>query len=104
MKNVQPTEVPEGAQLIDVRENDEWAVERAKGATHIPMSEITGRIQEIDPDKDICVVCLVCRAASTPSRVRRRRRSSWKEGDSSSAVGIDTEFDEDMPMILACLP
>ncbi|TKW74738.1 MAG: rhodanese-like domain-containing protein, partial [Staphylococcus hominis] len=26
MKNVQPTEVPEGAQLIDVRENDEWAV------------------------------------------------------------------------------
>ena len=57
MKNVQPTEVPEGAQLIDVRENDEWAVERAKGATHIPMSEITGRIQEIDPDKDIYVIC-----------------------------------------------
>lgn len=57
MKNVQPNEVPEGAQLIDVRENDEWAVERAKGATHIPMSEITGRIQEIDPDKDIYVIC-----------------------------------------------
>ena len=57
MKNVQPTEVPEGAQLIDVRENDEWAVERARGATHIPMSEITGRIQEIDPDKDIYVIC-----------------------------------------------
>ena len=57
MKNVQPTEVPEGAQLIDVRENDEWAVEHAKGATHIPMSEITGRIQEIDPDKDIYVIC-----------------------------------------------
>ena len=57
MKNVQPSEVPEGAQLIDVRENDEWAVERAKGATHIPMGEITGRIQEIDPDKDIYVIC-----------------------------------------------
>lgn len=57
MKNVQPNEVPEGAQLIDVREKDEWAVEHAKGATHIPMSEITGRIQEIDPDKDIYVIC-----------------------------------------------
>ena len=57
MKNVQPTEVPAGAQLIDVRENDEWATVHAQGATHIPMSEITGRIQEIDPDRDIYVIC-----------------------------------------------
>jgi len=57
MKNVQPTEVPAGAQLIDVRENDEWAAVHARGATHIPMSEITGRIQEIDPDRDIYVIC-----------------------------------------------
>ncbi|WP_284864588.1 rhodanese-like domain-containing protein [Corynebacterium rhinophilum] len=57
MKNVQPTEVPAGAQLIDVRENDEWATVHAQGATHIPMSEITGHIQEIDPDRDIYVIC-----------------------------------------------
>lgn len=57
MQNVQPTEVPAGAQLIDVRENDEWAAVHAQGATHIPMSEITGRIQEIDPDRDIYVIC-----------------------------------------------
>ncbi|MER0091948.1 rhodanese-like domain-containing protein [Corynebacterium sp. KPL2838] len=57
MQNVQPTEVPAGAQLIDVRENDEWAAVHAEGATHIPMSEITGRIQEIDPDRDIYVIC-----------------------------------------------
>ncbi|MCG7233488.1 rhodanese-like domain-containing protein [Corynebacterium sp. ACRQM] len=57
MQNVQPTEVPAGAQLIDVRENDEWATVHAEGATHIPMSEITGRIQEIDPDRDIYVIC-----------------------------------------------
>lgn len=57
MQNVQPTEVPAGAQLIDVRENDEWAAVHAQGATHIPMSEITGRIQEIDPDHDIFVIC-----------------------------------------------
>jgi len=57
MQNVQPTEVPAGAQLIDVRENDEWDAVHAQGATHIPMSEITGRIQEIDPDRDIYVIC-----------------------------------------------
>lgn len=57
MDNIQPSAVPEGAQLIDVRENEEWAAEHAQGATHIPMSEITGRIQEIDPDKDIYVIC-----------------------------------------------
>lgn len=57
MQNVQPTEVPAGAQLIDVRENDEWATVHAEGATHIPMNEITGRIQEIDPDRDIYVIC-----------------------------------------------
>ena len=57
MEKVQPTEVPAGAQLIDVRENDEWATVHAEGATHIPMSEITGRIQEIDPDRDIYVIC-----------------------------------------------
>lgn len=57
MQNVQPTEVPAGAQLIDVRENDEWAAVHAQGATHIPMSDITGRIQEIDPDQDIYVIC-----------------------------------------------
>lgn len=57
MQNVQPTEVPAGAQLIDVRENDEWDAVHAQGATHIPMSEITGRIQEINPDRDIYVIC-----------------------------------------------
>lgn len=40
-----------------MRENDEWATVHAEGATHIPMSEITGRIQEIDPDQDIYVIC-----------------------------------------------
>ncbi|MDY3127742.1 MAG: rhodanese-like domain-containing protein [Corynebacterium sp.] len=57
MKHVQPNQVPEGAQLIDVREQHEWDVEHAAGATHIPMSEITERLAEIDTTRDIYVIC-----------------------------------------------
>lgn len=59
MKNVQVNEVPADAQLIDVRENDEWAAGHAKGAVHIPMSEFTGRVGEVDTDREIYVICKV---------------------------------------------
>ncbi|MDO5032275.1 rhodanese-like domain-containing protein [Corynebacterium sp.] len=58
MKNVEPTHVPEGAQLIDVREDHEWNTEHAQGATHIPMHQVADRLDEIDPSKDIYVICL----------------------------------------------
>lgn len=57
MKEVEPKDVPQGAQLIDVRENDEWNQVHAAGATHIPMGEVPQRYAEIDPDKDIYVIC-----------------------------------------------
>lgn len=57
MKNVSIHEVPAGAQLIDVRENDEYAIDHAVGTTHIPMGEIQERLGEIDPDRDIYLIC-----------------------------------------------
>ncbi|MDO5372333.1 MAG: rhodanese-like domain-containing protein [Corynebacterium glutamicum] len=57
MKEVTVNEVPAGAQLIDVRETDEYAEVRAQGAVNIPMSEFVGRIDEIDLDRDIYVIC-----------------------------------------------
>lgn len=57
MKEVAVNEVPTGAQLIDVRETDEYAEVRAQGAVNIPMSEFVGRIDEIDLDRDIYVIC-----------------------------------------------
>ncbi|AGT06423.1 putative thiosulfate sulfurtransferase [Corynebacterium glutamicum MB001] len=57
MKEVAVNEVPAGAQLIDVRETDEYAEVRAQGAVNIPMSEFVGRIDEIDLDRDIYVIC-----------------------------------------------
>ncbi|UIZ91909.1 rhodanese-like domain-containing protein [Corynebacterium sp. CNCTC7651] len=57
MKEVAVTDVPQGAQLIDVRETDEFAHIRAADAVNIPLSEFVIRAREIDPDRDIYLIC-----------------------------------------------
>ncbi len=57
MYEVSPKDVPANAQVIDVREDDEYAIDRAQGVIHIPMGDIPERYKEIDPDKDIYVIC-----------------------------------------------
>ena len=57
MKEVSVDKVPAGAQLIDVREDHEWNTEHAQGATHIPMGDLVERLDEIDSDQDIYVIC-----------------------------------------------
>lgn len=53
-------DVPAGAVLLDVRENDEWAAGHAAGAVHVPMGQITQRLDEIAgalPERPVRVVC-----------------------------------------------
>jgi len=57
MKEVSVDRVPAGAQLIDVREPDEYAAVRAEGAVNIPLSEFVARTDEIDPERDIYLIC-----------------------------------------------
>ena len=57
MKEVSVDQVPAGAQLIDVREPDEYAAVRAEGAVNIPLSEFVARTDEINPDQDIYLIC-----------------------------------------------
>ena len=57
MKEVSVDQVPADAQLIDVREPDEYAAVRAEGAVNIPLSEFVARTDEIDPDQDIYLIC-----------------------------------------------
>jgi rhodanese-related sulfurtransferase len=45
------------AVLLDVRESDEWANGHAPDAVHIPMSDVPARIDEIDIDAVVYVVC-----------------------------------------------
>lgn len=52
-----PADFGEAAVLLDVREDDEWQRGHAPGAQHIPMGDVPARIGEIDPDKQLFVVC-----------------------------------------------
>ena len=61
-----PAVLPEGAVLLDVREQDEWDAGHAPGAVHIPMSEIGARLEEVPNDVQLYVVC---RAGGRSARV-----------------------------------
>lgn len=50
-------DVPADAQLIDVREPEEFQQGHAKGARNLPMSEFTAHIQEVDLTRDVYVIC-----------------------------------------------
>lgn len=46
-----------GALLLDVREPDEWRAARIPGARLIPLHELPSRLAELDPQREIIVVC-----------------------------------------------
>ncbi|MDO8364109.1 MAG: rhodanese-like domain-containing protein [Actinomycetota bacterium] len=43
--------------LLDIREHDEWIRGRAAAAVHIPMSQLTSRVGELDHAAHIVCVC-----------------------------------------------
>jgi rhodanese-related sulfurtransferase len=43
--------------LLDVREVWEFALASIPGAVHIPMSQVPDRLQELDAERDIVVMC-----------------------------------------------
>ena len=44
---VEVDQIPSGALVLDVREDDEWAAGHAPGAIHIPMGDIPARLDEV---------------------------------------------------------
>lgn len=44
-------------QIVDVREDDEWAAGRIEGARHIPLSQLPDRVSELDPSRPVVAVC-----------------------------------------------
>jgi rhodanese-related sulfurtransferase len=57
VQEVSAVSVPDGAWLLDVRENDEWAAGYAPGARHIPLGELGARTAEIPQDQTVYVIC-----------------------------------------------
>jgi rhodanese-related sulfurtransferase len=50
-------DLPDGAVLLDVREDDEWTAGHAPGARHVPMSQLTRRLDEVPSADPLYVIC-----------------------------------------------
>ncbi|QGU01243.1 putative adenylyltransferase/sulfurtransferase MoeZ [Corynebacterium kalinowskii] len=57
MRSVTVNEVPEAAQLIDVREVDEFEAVHAANAVNMPMSNFMSFIDSIDKDREVYLIC-----------------------------------------------
>jgi rhodanese-related sulfurtransferase len=68
------------AVLLDVREHDEWMAGHAPAATHVPMGQLPGRLDELPRDRRI--VC-VCRSGNRSARV-----TAWLLGQGIDAVNM----------------
>ena len=95
IESVDPTQVPEGAHLIDVREQDEWDAGHAPSAQHVPASELIARLGELPEDDDLY---LVCRSGG-----RSRQATMWLNANGYDAIdvrgGMDQWFESGLPMV-----
>jgi len=57
VREVSAAGVPDGAWLLDVREDDEWTAGYAPGARHIPLGQLGARTAEIPQDEVVYVIC-----------------------------------------------
>ena len=46
-----------GAQIVDVREPDEWRAGHIPGAVHVPLASLQARMRDLDPQRELIVVC-----------------------------------------------
>ena len=46
-----------GALIVDVREPHEWQSGHIPGAVHIPLASLRTRLRDLDPQREVIVVC-----------------------------------------------
>ncbi len=87
--------IPADATLLDVREDYEWVAGHADGALHIPLDQLPTRLDELDPDEDLFVICR--------TGGRSVRATQWLVGQGYSAVnvagGMDQWLETGMPLV-----
>jgi rhodanese-related sulfurtransferase len=56
-QEVTSAELPAGAFLLDVREDDEWTAGHAPDAVHVRLRELGAHVGELPGDREIYVIC-----------------------------------------------
>ena len=51
------TDLPDGAFLLDVREDDEWVAGHAPDAVHVRLGDLGARAVELPRDREVFVIC-----------------------------------------------
>ena len=94
-ETVPARDVPEGASILDVREEYEWAAGHVEGALHIPLEQLPERLEELDADEDLFIICR--------TGDRSMRAAQWLVGQGYSATnvagGMDMWFEAGRPMV-----
>jgi hydroxyacylglutathione hydrolase len=65
------TAIPGGALILDVRSGAEWESGHIRGALHIPLEELTERVDELPTDRPIVVHCQTGGRSSVAASVLR---------------------------------
>jgi len=93
--NVSVGDLGENAVVLDVREDYEWEAGHIAGALHIPLEQLPARLDELDPDVDVNVICR--------TGGRSLRATTWLTENGYTAFnvigGMGAWFEADMPMI-----
>jgi rhodanese-related sulfurtransferase len=89
------TDIPDGATILDVREDDEWTAGHIAGSVHVPLSQLPGRAGDI-PSTDPLVV--VCRVGARSAQV-----TVWLAGQGRDVLnlagGLDAWADAGRPLV-----
>jgi rhodanese-related sulfurtransferase len=80
IENVDVESIGAEAKVLDVREDYEWEAGHIEGALHIPMNDLPERVEELDPDEDVYVICR--------SGGRSFRVAQWLVGNGYSAMNV----------------
>ena len=75
-----PDPLPAGLAVLDVREPVEWSYGHIEGAVHIPLGELTSRLEEV-PGGQTLVVCKV--------GARSAQAVAWLAHQGRDAVNLD---------------
>ncbi|MYM20601.1 rhodanese-like domain-containing protein [Brevibacterium sp. 5221] len=79
--SVSVTEIPQGANILDVREDDEFAAGHIDGAQHIRLGDLPVRYGEVPLDEDVYVICR--------SGGRSRQATMWLNDNGFDAINVD---------------
>ena len=82
--SVSAAQVPPGAVLLDVREDDEWQAGHAEGAHHIPLGDLPARLDEVTGLADNGELVVVCRSGG-----RSARAVAWLVANGVDAINLD---------------